>query len=237
VATELEQAPRPDPAPATGRRLAARKRKKTRYVPVIIVGLGVITIASGAVALVRTFLNSAPNPPKQVIQTVQLIRPPPPPPDLPPPPPPPPEEKVDMQEPQKQPDPTPSNQPPPSQQLGLDAAGSAGADAFGLAARPGGRDITAVGGSAYLWYAGIMKNDILSLLQDDPEIRNGAYTVSVRLWLKSDGTVQRFKLAQSTGDKRRDRELEKRLSQLSRISQPPPADTPEPITIEIVTHT
>jgi len=214
-----------------------RKKKKNRYLPVIIVGLGICAVGVGAFALVRNFLASPAGPPKQVVQEIHLIRPPPPPPDLPPPPPPPPEEKVDVPQPQKQPEPTPNNQPPPSEHLGLDAAGGAGSDAFGLVGNPGGRELLGGGsGSAYVWYAGVLKSDILNLLQDDPAIRKGSYAVSVKLWLRNDGTVEHFRLAQSTGDRARDQELERRLSELTRISQAPPADTPEPITVEITTR-
>ena len=101
----------------------------------------------------------------------------------------------------------------------------------------GGRElIGGAGGSAYVWYAGVLKNDILSLLQDDPDIRKGSYAVSVKLWLRSDGTVERFRLAQSSGDLKRDKELERKLAELSRISQAPPAGTPQPITVEITTR-
>jgi periplasmic protein TonB len=215
----------------------SRRKKKNRYLPVVIVGLCVCVVGGGAVALVRSFLNGPAQAPKVAVEQIHLIRPPPPPPDLPPPPPPPPEEKVNVPQPEKQPDPTPNNQPPPGEHLGLDAAGTAGGDAFGLMANPGGRDlIGGAGGSAYVWYAGILKNDILSLIQDDPTIRKGSYAVSVKLWLRGDGTVERFRLAQSTGDRQRDKELEKKLSELTHISQAPPADTPEPITVEITTR-
>jgi len=216
--------------------VSARK-KKNRHLPIVIVGLGVTVVGVAAFALVRSFLNSAPVQPKVLVQEIHLIRPPPPPPDLPPPPPPPPEEKVDVPQPEKQPSPTPDNQPPPGNHLGLDAQGGAGSDAFGLYGNPGGHElIGGPGGNAYVWYAGILKNDILSLLQDDPTIRKGTYVVSVKLWLREDGTVERFRLAQSSGDSARDRELEKKLSELTRISQAPPADTPEPITVEITTR-
>src|SRR5215469_15598341 len=136
-------------------------KPRTRLVPVIIGMVTVVTCGVGAVALVRSYLKGAPAAPKQVIQEVHLIRPPPPPPDLPPPPPPPPEEKVvDVHQPDK-PDPTPSNDPPPGEQLGLDADGTAGGDAFGLLGNKGGRElIGGGGGSVYAWYAGLLKNEI-----------------------------------------------------------------------------
>lgn len=213
--------------------MAARRKKKKRYLPAAIVALCVAAIGITMVVLVRNIISSPPSIPKQVVQQIHIIRPPPPPPDLPPPPPPPPEEKVDIPQPQKQPDPTPSNEPPPSDQLGLDAQGGAGGDAFGLVGRPGGRDLLATGGNAVAWYAGVIKGDILSALQDDPDIRKGSYTVSVRLWVRDDGTVSRFSLLQSTGSRERDKALAHAFSQITRISQPPPAGTPEPITLEI----
>jgi protein TonB len=213
-----------------------RNSRARRYLPAALIALIVPLIGLGAFAFIRGVLSGAPVHPKQVVQEIHVIRPPPPPPDAPPPPPPPPEEKVDVTEPEKPPDPTPSNEPPPSEQLGLDAAGGAGGDAFGLVGRQGGRDLLASGGSAYTWYAGILKNDILDLLQDAEEMRRGSYTVSVRLWLRDDGTVERYRVVQSTGNRERDQMLEKKLGQLTRISQPPPADTPEPITVEIRTR-
>src|SRR5215470_7935612 len=131
------------------------KVQRRRYLVVIALGLVVSGLGAGAVALVRGFLNSAPPQSKKVVQEIHVIRPPPPPPDLPPPPPPPPEEEVKLKEPP--PEPTPTNDPPPGEQLGLDAQGAAGSDGFGLAARPGGRDLLASGNSAYVWYAGVLK--------------------------------------------------------------------------------
>ncbi|HWG30085.1 MAG TPA: hypothetical protein VN676_06010 [Steroidobacteraceae bacterium] len=46
-----------------------------------VAGLG-----TGAVAFVRSFLNSTPGPKQKVVQEIHLIRLPPPPPDEPPPP-------------------------------------------------------------------------------------------------------------------------------------------------------
>jgi outer membrane biosynthesis protein TonB len=51
--------------------------------------------------------------------------------------------------------------------------------------------------------------------------------------LRQDGTVERARLAQSTGDPTRDKAIEAFLSRLTRISQPPPAGTPQPISIHI----
>jgi periplasmic protein TonB len=211
----------------------ARRRKRRRYVPIVLLGLSVTLIAAGTVAMMRSFLKTPAGTPKQVIQEIHLIRPPPPPPDLPPPPPPQ-EEKVDV--PQPKPDPTQSNEPPPGQQLGLDANASGGSDAFGLLANKGGRDLLASGGSAFAWYAGLLKDEILSQLNADASARRGEYSLVVQVWVRGDGSIDRVRVAQGSGDRARDQAIEQALSRLGRLNQAPPADMPEPISLRIVSR-
>jgi periplasmic protein TonB len=145
---------------------------------------------------------------------------------------------VDVNEPEPQPDPTPSDEPPPGEQLGLDAEGTAGGDGFGLVARKGGRDLLAGGGSAFAWYGGLVKNEILEELQEEERARRGgSYSVSVRVWLRADGSVEQVRLAQSTGDADRDRAIEQRLARIARISQSPPANMPMPISFRVALRT
>jgi periplasmic protein TonB len=211
------------------------RAQRYRFVPLLLLVVVVLIAGICVFWMVRNFLNSAPTPMKKVVQEIHVIRPPPPPPDTPPPPPPPPEEKVDVHEPEQEPDPTPSNEPPPSEQLGLDAAGGAGGDAFGRVGHQGGRDLLASGGSAFAWYGGLLKNEILERLQDDKEIRKGAYSVTVKVWVREDGTVERARLAQSTGDRERDKAIETAISRV-RLSQAPPADMPQPIDLRIASR-
>ena len=213
-----------------------RKRSRFRYVPIIAVGLAVCVLGVGAVTFVRGILGGGAPPTKKVAQEIHLIRPPPPPPDVPPPPPPPPEEKVDIPDPQQQPDPTPSNEPPPGEQLGLDAEGSAGGDAFGLLGNKGGRDLVGSGGSAFAWYAGLLKNEILDILGAEQKARTGGYTVVVHVWVRNDGTIDRVRIAQSSGDRERDRIIEAALVRIGRLSEAPPANMPEPISLRIVSR-
>jgi periplasmic protein TonB len=208
-----------------------------RLWPGVLVGVCVISVTAVLIYLLKDMLGAKVEAPKKVVQEVRIVRPPPPPPETEPPPPPPPEEKVDLPDPQQQPDPTPSNEPPPGEQLGVDAVGAGSGDGFGLVGRPGGRDLLATGGgSAYAWYAGIIKSEILDRLADEKKVRSGSYTVAVRLWVRRDGSVERASLVGSSGDKERDRTIETTLSQLSRLSQPPPADMPQPITLRIVSR-
>jgi protein TonB len=208
-------------------------RKKRRFL-IALLGVGVSLIGAGTFALVRSFLNTAPGAPQKLVQEIHLIRPPPPPPDLPPPPPPPPEEKVAVQE--QKPDPTPASEPPPGQRLGLDADASAGGDAFGLLANKGGRDLLASGGSAFAWYASLLKDQILDLLNNDTQARRGEYSLVVRVWVRDDGSIERVRIVQGSGDRTRDQAIEQALTRIPRLSQAPPADMPEPISLRIVSR-
>ena len=143
---------------------------------------------------------------------------------------------MDVHEPDPEPDPTPSNEPPPSEQLGLDAEGGAGGDAFGLVGNKGGRDLLASGGSAFNWYGGLLKNEVLAQLEGVKDARKGAYSATVKIWVRGDGTVERAHLSQSTGDPQRDKEIEAALSRITRVSEAPPAGMPQPVSLRIVSR-
>ena len=213
----------------------AARPKKRRYLTLVLLGLSVTLIGAGTFALMRNFLSSPPGTPQKLIQEIHLIRPPPPPPDLPPPPPPP-EEQVDVHEPVPKPDQTPSNEPPPGEQLGLDAEGTAGGDAFGLVGNKGGRELIGQGGSAYVWYAGLVKNQILEQLNTEKQARRGEYSLMVRVWVRSDGSIDRVRVIEGSGNRERDQAIEAALTRMGRLSQAPPADMPEPISLRIVSR-
>jgi protein TonB len=212
--------------------------RKYRFLPLILLSVSVSLLGVGAFALIRGIISGAPGQPKKVVQEIHVIRPPPPPPDVPPPPPPPPEEKVDIPDPQHQePDPTPSQEPPPGEQLGLDAEGTAGGDAFGLLGNKGGRELIASGGSGsvFSWYAGLVKGELLEQLSESKTLRKGNYTASVQIWIRPDGSVDHARILKSSGDPKRDRAIEDEASR-HRFTKPPPAEWPQPSTFEIVGH-
>jgi protein TonB len=209
-----------------------RKRSLTPF----FIGGGLMVAVLVGVWWLRAYLASSPGPTKKVVQEIQVIRPPPPPPDTPPPPPPPPKEEVEVHDQQQPPpDPTPSNQPPPGD-LGVDADGTGSGDGFGLVGRKGGRDLLASGGSAMGWYAGVIKNEIQERLSNEQQVHSGAFNLSVRIWVRPDGTVERIKLMGSTGNAERDRAIEGALNGVRKLSQAPPAGMPQPITIKIVSR-
>jgi protein TonB len=171
------------------------------------------------------------SPQRQVAQIVKLVRPPPPPPE--PPPPPPPEEKIEEPLQQETPEPTPSDESSPAERLGIDAEGVAGGDGFGLAARRGGSDLVGGGRAMFAWYTGRLKDAILNLLSDDERIRKGKYQVTVRVWVGTDGKVERVKLQSSSGSGDLDAAIENVLQKLDRMEQPP-LEMPQPVTLRIV---
>jgi protein TonB len=203
----------------------------------VVIGVCVVAILVGFFLFIRSFLTGASSAPKQkLVQEVHLIRPPPPPPPEEKPPPPPPEEKVTTPQPDQHPDPTPSNEPPPSQNLGLDAEGGAGGDAFGLVGNKGGRDLLGSGGSAVAWYSGILKSAVLEQLSADKELRSGNYKLVIRFWLRSDGSVDHVAIVQGSGDHDRDRLIEAQLSRMARLPNAPPPGFPTPATLTVVSH-
>jgi protein TonB len=112
----------------------------------------------------------------------------------------------------------------------------AGSDGFGLGSKRGGRDLLASGGDRFAWYAGMLKQDLLSLLSDERKIRSRAYSVNVRLWLDPKGAVTRVALASSTGDRDLDRQLNELLSGMERVAEAPPEGMPQPVQIRIVSR-
>jgi protein TonB len=135
------------------------------------------------------------------------------------------------------PEPEAAEEAPPGEQLGLDAEGVAGGDAFGLAARRGGSDIIGGGGgAAFAWYTGMIKDGILDALSQDERVRTGNYRLTVRVWLASDGRVERIALADSTGDPQLDAAIEQALTRVRRLREAPPLEMPQPVTLRIVSR-
>ncbi len=197
---------------------------------------GILLLAS-FVWFVRTMMSAKTQKQSRQVQIVQIIKPPPPPPDQPPPPPPPPE-KVEEPLPKDEPEPEPKNdEPPPLQQLGLDADGSAGSDAFGLAANRGGSDLVGGNGnSAFAWYTGRLKDAVLAKLSSDARIGAKHFSVSVRVWIEPDGRIKEVKLVSTSGSKELDQHIEAALGTLSRLEDSPPLEMPQPISLRIVSR-
>jgi protein TonB len=207
--------------------------RSSRWLPAAIGGLAIVIALALVWLWARHMMAAKPTKVRQVPQVVQIIRPPPE--EAPPPPPPPPPEKVEEPLPQDTPDPQPAADNAP-EQLGLDADASAGGDAFGLVARKGGTDLVGTGTAIFGRYTTLLKDAILDKLSEDERLRSGSYSVTVRVWVASDGRIERVALMQASGKKDVDNEIQQQLTRLARVSEAPPIEMPQPVTLRIVSR-
>lgn len=189
--------------------------------------LAVVIISGLIIWFVGGMLSEPIEPPKKTVQEIKVIRPPPPPPEVEEEPPPEPEveEEVDIPEPEPEALPDVPDMEPPPGDLGLDADGVAGGDAFGLAARKGGRSLLSSGsGSRFAWYGNIVKTEINESLNEEEKLRSKAYRVQCHIWLDRSGNIKNFKLINSTGDNELDSIIKNVLNSFSGISEKPPLE-------------
>lgn len=213
----------------------ADKRSQRRLISRLGGGVIAVLLLLGFLWFVRTMMAEKVGKPDRKIQTVQVIRPPPPPPPPPDQPPPPPPEKTEEPLPKDRPEPVPDDQPPPAAPLGIDAQGTAGDDAFGLAARQGGSDLIGGNGNAmFAWYTNKIKDAIVEKLSSDAYLGKKKFSLSVRVWIEADGRVKQVKLATTTGDRDLDQRIETELSSLKPLGDSPPLEMPQPVMMKIV---
>jgi len=214
------------PAPANPRRRIA-----------LIAGGLIVGIPLVIAAFVALFTKVDTGHHKSVVQ-ISLVTPPPP----PPPPPKPPEEQPKMKEEVKMEQPKPVEQPqdapssPPPGPLGLDSAGSGPGDGFGLAGRPGGRDVIAGGGGGGLslsLFGSAAARHIAQELARDTKLKGVKYSIEVRIWLARDGRIEREELLRGSGDREVDDHIREGLRQLGNLRQAVPENLPQPLRIRV----
>jgi protein TonB len=205
--------------------------------PILAAAVGGVLLMGLAVAMLFTKTDVSKH---KVVTQITLVVPPPPPPkpeEKPPEPPKPKEEvKLDEPKPQDEPKPAPADQPPPGP-IGLDANGSGPGDGFGLAGRPGGRDITVGhvggGGLGMTVFGASTARHIAQELARDPKLKNVNYQVEIRIWLSKDGRFEREEIVRGTGDRDLDALIRAGLGQVSSLQQAVPANLPQPLHIRV----
>lgn len=210
-----------------------RLKSWTRRVALIIGAIAVI----GGIAFVIKALLDAPKADKKRAQQITIVKLPPPPPPPPPKPPEPPKmkEEVKLPPPVEQPKPAESAEPPPGP-LGIDAQGTGAGDNFGLAARPGGRDITlggSGGGSSQALFANGAARHIALELGRDAKLRGKEFRFDLRVWVARDGRIEKWDLVQGTGNAELDRLIRDSLAQVGPLRQSVPENLPQPLRIRI----
>lgn len=196
-----------------------------------------LLLLAGFVWFVRTMMFAKTAKSQRQVQVIQVIRPPPPPPpDQPPPPPPP--EKTPQALPKDEPEPQPDNTPAPADQpLGVDAEGSAGGDAFGLAARRGGSDLVGGTGSApFAWYTNRIADAIRERVNGLTCAKGSKGSLSFHVKIDAQGKFKQAQLATTTGNPKLDQCIEAGVASTPGISDPPPPGMTEQITIRVVSR-
>lgn len=216
--------------------VAKPKHELRRYVPFVGGTLIVLALLGGLAKFIAGMLSYVGPPPKPRVQQITLVPiPPPTPPKLEEPPP---EEikEIDLPEPEPLPEQA-ENEPPPGEDLGVDADGGAGGDAFGLLGKKGERSLVGSGGSRFGRFATLLQQELHSYLTERSELRSGSYSVIVKLWISGGGQVERVELVGSTGDRKTDESLRLALADGVRLNQAPPEDMPQPVRIRISSRT
>lgn len=214
------------------------KTRVVRWVPRVAVSLAILA-AVCLVYFVKQWLGEDNAPTKKMVQQITLLTPPPPPPPPPTveePPPPQVEEKIETPKPEPEPEPMPEQTDTPAgEQLGLDAEGGAGGDAFGLVGNSGGRALLGGGGNTEAWYKRALSMELQALVNEDDTLRkHNAARVKLKLWIEGDH-VQRVELLSSTGDKEWDRRLKSAVMGFQ-LKTPMPAGIEQPVHLQITSR-
>lgn len=169
-------------------------------------------------------------------------------PDTPPPPPPPkeekrPEPKPEENKPQPQEQPKPVDVPEP-QQLKMEGAAGDGPSAFGAGAvnseykggavMAGGNGGTLADKMAANGFGNAARRELNEHLNRDQALRRaGDYKLPVSLWVRADGSIERFQLDDASGNAEVDTRVRQALAQFRGFRNPPPAGLPQPIRLQV----
>lgn len=161
-------------------------------------------------------------------------------PDKPPPPPPPPKEekkpepKEDKKDVKVEP---PKEVPQPAQNEPLKMEGAAGDGNSAFGAGTVGKEYAggAIGGTGMQqgMYAGRLQRHLQEQLSRNRKLKESDYRVTLRVWLRRDGSIEKADLAQSTGNAALDELLTESLMQAGAMREPPPENMQQPIRIRV----
>jgi protein TonB len=160
-------------------------------------------------------------------------------PDKPPPPPPPPKEekkpepKEDKKEIKQEP---PKEQVQPAQNEPIKMDGPPGDGDSAFLSGPVTRDYENGPTSKSMQqglFAGRLQRHLQDQLSRNRKLKESDYRVTVRVWLRRDGSVEKADLAQSTGNNGLDELLREALLQVAAMREAPPENMPQPIRIRV----
>jgi periplasmic protein TonB len=207
-----------------------------KRIAILLVAITVV----GLVGYMMKGLFSGSTPGKKAVTTIKLL------PDTPPPPPPPPKEtpketpKEQPKEVKEVPQPKPE-ETPPAEVLKMEGAAGDGPSPFAAGAvnneYKGGEIGTKIGGGPskyqFAWYTDLIKNKIEDAMAKDKVLANGAYKVVVKIWVASNGHIERYELVGTSGNSEKDILLKQALDSMPPLSDPPPSDMPQPVKLRV----
>lgn len=211
---------------------------KRFFVPALLV----LALVAGGF-LVRSMMGKGGDGPKRQNVKIAVL------PDTPPPPPPPPKEekkpepKPDENKPQPQ-EQKPVEAPPEPQQLKMEGAAGDGPSAFSAGSvnseYKGGAIGSGAGGGtladklAFNSFGNSARREVNDFLNKDQNLRrSGDYKLPVSLWVRADGSIERFELDATSGNPDIDNRLRQALGQFRGFRTPPPAGLQQPIRLQV----
>jgi protein TonB len=206
----------------------------------IAIALLVLVVLAGIGYGFKNLMSGGGNHPKKKMTTIALK-------NLPPPPPPPPPKEQPKEQPKEppkemkvEPQPKPA-ETPPAEVLKMEGAAGDGPSPFAAGTvsneYKGGDVGTKIGGGPskyqFAWYTDLIKTKIEDAMANDKVLAHGAYKVVVKLWIASNGRIERYELVGSSGDADRDDLVRKALDAMPPLSDSPPNDMPQPIKLRV----
>ncbi len=210
---------------------ASPPRRRIGMLIAVLAGIGLLTLLAWGILSLLGGKSERPRKPP----TVTLL------PDKPPPPPPPPKEEK-KPEPPKEERKEVRTEPPkdtPAQNEPLKMEGAAGDGGGPFAAGTVGRDYVggsiggSIGGAQQSVYAGRLQRHLQEQLNRNRKLRESDYRITLRVWLRRDGAIERAELEQSTGNETMDRLLKETLLQVAPMREAPPEKMPQPTRIRV----
>lgn len=208
-----------------------------RWLRILFIVLLVLALLAAMVWGVKSLMGGKTGKPRKT-STVTLM------PDKPPPPPPPPKEEKKPEPPKDDPKDVKMverNEPaaPAAQNEPLKMEGAAGEGGGPFGAGSVGREysggsIGSVGGSAGgASYGSRLQRHIQEQLSRNRQLRESDYRITVRIWLRHDGSLERAELSGSTGSDKLDQLLTEALRQIPAMREALPENMAQPIRIRV----
>lgn len=203
--------------------------------------LAAIAVIIGLIFLVKNLLKGTSGPARQMAK-ITIV------PDTPPPPPPPPKEERKPEPPKEtpkevkieQPEQEQPKEPPQAEQLKMEGEGS-DTGVPGIAAGNVKQDYigqpTGTGGSGgYAWYGGLLQQHVQQSLSRVQGLRSAEYRVVVRVWLGTDGRIDRADLSGTSGSAEIDERIKLALAELPPLRERPPEGMPQPVKLRVTSR-